>query len=281
MKLTAVVLAAIVAAVQSSDPQAIQRMVATERAFAASALEVGWRDAFLTYFADDAVTIQAGADGTKATVARARDGLQKLPLPTLPLAATLMWAPFTGHVSADGSFGWLTGGYANQDVLTKEIKGKGAYFSVWTHQTDGTWRVWLDEGISLPSVWQDASPFRAAPEPDSGAAGSPTETIEAAEKRVASGGVGWRAHLSHEVRLHRDGVMPIVGRDAAGEWAQRAWSSVRYTVVTTRRSGSDDLAVAIGGYDATPAQHGTWARVWKRAVTGHWRIVFETSKAVK
>jgi len=192
-----------------------------------------------------------------------------------------MWAPFTGHVSADGSLGWLTGGYANLDVLTKEIKGKGAYFSVWKRHADGTWRVWLDEGIALPSVWQDASPFRVAPEPDAGTAGSPSETMDAAEQSVASGGAAWQARLSHEVRVHRDGVMPIVGRDAVTDWARRDWQSVRYTVATSRRAGSDDLGMTLGGYDATPPQHGTWARVWKRAPSGQWRIVFETSKGTK
>jgi hypothetical protein len=29
------------------------------------------------------------------------------------------------------------------------------------------------------------------------------------------------------------------------------------------------------------ADHGTFIRVWKRDVTGRWRIVFETSKTAK
>jgi hypothetical protein len=191
-----------------------------------------------------------------------------------------LWEPFTGHISSDQSLGWLTGGFVNMTTVTKDIAGKGAYFSVWKHQPDGTWRVWLDEGISLPSVWQDASPFRAAPEPDSGSAGSASETIEAAERAVSSGGAAWQARLAQDVRLHRDGVMPRVGREAVVDWAS-AWQSVRYTVIKTERAASDDLAVTVGGYDATPAQHGTWVRVWKRAPNGNWRIVFETSKAAR
>ena len=78
--------------------------------------------------------------------------------------------------------------------------------------------------------------------------------------------------------------MPLVGRDAAAGWAASAWTSVRYTVIRTEAAGSGDLAVAIGGYDATSpagAEHGTWVRVWKRDVTDRWRIVFETTKAAK
>jgi hypothetical protein len=256
-------------------------MASTERAFAASALELGVRDAFLTYFADDSISIQPGADGAHATVVPAKDRLRQNPQPKLPLLTQLIWEPYTGHVSSDGTLGWLTGGYANLSVLTKEVGGKGAYFSVWKHQPDGTWRVWLDEGIALPSVWQDASPFRAAPEPDAGSVGSTNETLEAAEKSVAGVGAAWQSRLAENMRLHRDGVMPLVGRDAITEWARTAWQSVHYIPVRTERAASDDLAIVIGGYDQAPGQHGTYVRVWKRSLTGSWRIVFETSKAAK
>src|SRR5262245_5386308 len=224
-------------------------MASTERAFAAAALELGVRDAFLTYFADDAVSIQAGADGAHTTLVPAKDRLRQSPQPKLPLASQLLWEPFTGHVSSDGSLGWLTGGYANLNVLAKEVVGKGAYFSVWKHQADGTWRVWLDEGISLPSVWKDASPFRAAPEPDAGTSTATNETLDDAERSVASGGAAWQGRLGADVRIHRDGVMPIVGRDAAIEWSRTAWQTVHYIPIKTERAASDDLSVVVGGYD--------------------------------
>jgi hypothetical protein len=266
---------------QLADPQALQRMAATERAFAAAAAEVGVRDAFLTFFADDAVQIAAGADGARASVSPAKAGLRTLSQPKLPLLTRLMWEPFTGHVSSDGTLGWLTGGYVNLNLMAKEVGGKGAYFSVWTHQADGTWRVWIDEGISLPDVWQDASPFRVAPEPDSGSAGGMAETIDDAERSVAAGGAAWQKRLGQDVRVHRDGKMPFVGREAAVDWSRAAWQSVRFTVIKTEVAGSDDLGVTLGGYDASPAEHGTWVRVWKRTHAGEWRIVFETSTRAK
>jgi ketosteroid isomerase-like protein len=75
--------------------------------------------------------------------------------------------------------------------------------------------------------------------------------------------------------------MPLVGRDAAATWAASAWTTVRYTAARTEAAGSGDLGVTLGGYDATTTrgpEHGTWVRVWKRDVTGRWRVVFETSK---
>jgi ketosteroid isomerase-like protein len=271
-----------------SDPQALPRMVATERAFAAATAELGVRDGFLTFFADDAVQLTAGATGASATLARAKDGLRQLVAPKLPLASSLMWEPFTGQISADGTFGWLTGAYVNLTQATHDIVSKGAYFSVWKRQADGTWRVWLDEGVSLPATWNDASPFRVAPDPDSGTIGTADETLDTVERSIATGG-DWRARLAASVRLHRDGQMPLVGREAAAAWAPSTWRSVRYTVIHTEAAASGDLAVTAGGYDATSAgpltpavaDTGTWLRVWKRDVTGRWRIVFESSKMKK
>jgi hypothetical protein len=279
-------------AAQEPDSQALQRMVATERAFAAATAEIGIRDGFLAFFADDAVHLQAGAPGAAATLVEARPALAAQAMQKLPIQTRLMWEPYTGHVSSDGSFGWLTGGFVQLDTVTKDIRGQGAYFSVWKRQSNGTWRVWLDEGVALPDVWQDASPFRVAPEPDAGAsggaAGSAQETIDSVETLVAGGGEPWHARLAANIRLHRQGRMPFVGREAAVGFASEAWASVRFKVLRTEMAASGDLAVAIGSYDATPiargappgtgSERGTWIRVWKRDVAGRWRIVFETSK---
>ena len=150
------------------DPQGLQRMVATERAFAAATAEVGIRDGFLAFFAMDAVKIKPGKP---PTLGSGREALEAEPMPKLPVVNRLIWEPFTGQMSADGTLGWLTGGYVSLNVARREVTAQGAYFSVWKLQSNKTWRVWLDEGISLPKIWQDASPFRVMPDPDTGTAG--------------------------------------------------------------------------------------------------------------
>lgn len=258
------------------DTQALQRMAATERAFAAATAEIGVRDGFLAFFADDAVRIERAP---RAAVVPAKPALVAQSFAKLPIPNQLIWEPYTGHVSSDGTLGWLTGGFVSMNQAQHEVVAQGAYFSVWKRQADGTWRVWLDEGISLPQIWRGAAPFRVAPDPDTGTAGSPTETLEAAEAAIASGLDAWRARLGADVRLHLDGQMPIVGRDAVIS-STRGNTAATYTTLRSEVAGSGDLAVAIGALDlrTTPAQHGTWVRVWKRDVTGRWRIVFQTEK---
>jgi hypothetical protein len=270
-----IALAASAAGFAQADPQALQRMVATERAFAAATAELGVRDGFLSFFADDAIQIRR--DGEPALIA-ARAALASQPLQKLPIANRLLWEPFTGQMSSDGTLGWLTGGFVSMNQAQKTVVAQGAYFSVWTRQPDGTYRVWLDEGISLPQIWQGAAPFRAAPDPDPGAAGTPGETLEAAEAAVSRGGEAWRARLSAAVRLHVDGRMPAVGRDAVLS-SPRAGATTAYRLMRTEQAASGDLAVAIGTFESatgTEKPRGSWVRVWKRDVAGHWRIVFQT-----
>jgi len=269
------VLAAILVPSQApGDGQALQRMVAWERAFAAATEQIGVRDGFLSFFADDSIQIHRGA---KVALAPARDGLAAQTLPKLPLASKLLWEPFTGHVSADGTLGWLTGSFVALNQAQQVPVRQGAYFSVWKRQSNGTWRVWLDEGIGLPSIWQDASPFRVAPDPDEGSIGSAKETLAEVEKSIASDPAAWRARLATGVRLHRDGMMPLVGRDAVLAWAQKQ-QAARYALLRTEEAGSGDLAVTIGALEAgaVAKTQGSWVRVWKRDLGGRWRIVFQT-----
>jgi len=258
------------------DPQALQRMVATERAFAAATAEIGVRDGFLTFFAEDAVRIERAPN---AAVVPARPALLAQASAKLPIANQLIWEPFTGHVSSDGTLGWLTGGFVSMNQAQHEVVGQGAYFSVWKRHADGTWRVWLDEGISLPQIWRSAAPFRVAPDPDTGTAGSAGETIDDAEAAITSNLDAWRARLGADVRFHIDGQMPLVGRDAVIA-STRASTAATYALLRSEVAGSRDLGVTIGSLELRSAQtrRGTWVRVWKRDVTGRWRIVFQTEK---
>lgn len=263
----------VVQAPGQADPQALPRMVASEKAFAAATAELGVRDGFLAFFADDAIQIQRTE--ASVTLIKARDALAAQPLPRLPIPNQLLWEPFTGQVSSDGTIGWLTGAYVRFNQAQKEPVGQGAYFSVWKRQSNGTWRVWLDEGIQLPQIWQGASPFRAAPEPDEGAAGTATETVADVERAVLADRAAWQARLSAAVRLHRNGAMPVVGREAVTASAANQ-PRTPCTVLHTELAASGDLAIVVGGCESTGKPRGSYVRVWRRHVTGKWRIVFQT-----
>jgi hypothetical protein len=261
---------------QGSRAPALDSMVAAERAFAAATKEIGVRNGFLTFFAGDAVALEPVADGS-ARVVSARGRIAAGPVPTLPLANVLTWSPYIGQVSGDGGLGWLTGPYENLDSSTGTV-GRGIYFSVWRQQADGTWRVWLDQGITVSAPWLAPADFRAADAP-----GRPiADGLGDLEAQVASDAAAWGARLAPGVRLHRGGLQPVLGRSAVTEWRAQNWRTVRYQPARTELSAARDMAIVIGGYRSTTAageEHGIFARVWQVASDGRWLIVFETSKA--
>ena len=102
-------------------PQALTQMIEAERAFAARALVIGWKQAFLEYFAQDALAFEEGKVGL------AREQLLKAPDP--PPDAQLIWEPRFGDMSGSGDLGYLTGTSAphamaaDRDIPATRVSG--------------------------------------------------------------------------------------------------------------------------------------------------------------
>ena len=139
-------------AAQSNVPAELAAMADTERAFAKAATVKGWRDAFLEFFADDAIAFANG-------VTSAKERLRQQP--STPFSVfELLWEPRLGDVAASGDLGWLTGPSTSINHAAKDNKpGHGCYLSIWRKQADGTWRVFIDVGASAPEPVTFASGF--------------------------------------------------------------------------------------------------------------------------
>src|SRR5687767_14117225 len=105
------------------------QIVAAERACAKRFGEVGVRDSFLEFFADDGVSFVP-----EPGLARPR--LEKRPKPKLPLEVLLVWAPEMAEISAEGDLGWSTGPSQIVDRSGKNPTRHGHYFSMWRKQAD-------------------------------------------------------------------------------------------------------------------------------------------------
>src|SRR5262249_29367066 len=131
-------------AVLQSGAQMLEAVAATERRFAASAREQGWRAAFLEYFAEDAVALTPDPESARERL-KAR--------PARPFSEEeLTWEPKAGDVAASGEIAWLTGPSTFIDRTAPQPKPSyGNYLSIWKKQKDGRWRVFIDIGTSVPS----------------------------------------------------------------------------------------------------------------------------------
>ena len=144
------------ATAQDALPRELVAMADAERAFAKTATVNGWRDAFLEFFADDAVAL-----GREVTLAK--DGLRKQPSPPFS-EFELVWEPRLGDVAASADLGWLTGPSTSINHTAKDPKpGHGCYLSVWRKQPNGTWRVFIDVGAGAPEPVPFAPGFTRMP----------------------------------------------------------------------------------------------------------------------
>ena len=263
-------------------PPALSRLADTERAFAARAAVVGWKQAFLEYFADDAVAFNG------AKTEPAKDQLKQVPDP--PKDLQLLWEPRYGDVAASGDLGWLTG----PSTTINPARNNGAprygnYASVWKRQADGSYKVLLDVGIPLPMEAPFAPGFTRAAVGDR-YSGSDTVTAATGALRGAdmalnraltrSQEMAFAGRLTTGARLHRPAVMPVAGEEAIRTWTrtQPAFSAADTRAAET--AGSRDLGYTYGTYalpadGATPVQQGFYTRVWSRGRDGDWKVALD------
>ena len=260
-------------------PEALTQMVDAERAFAARALIVGWKQAFLEYFADDAV----GFDGQSGP---AKDQIRANPDP--PADLQLIWEPRFGDIAASGDLGYLTGPVRN--VRKSRDNGRARhsiYASIWKRQRDRSFKVILDFGVNTPGPVPFEAGFTRAPTSNRFTGGDYDETTPplSAADRVLNSGLrtsqadAYRGRLATSVRFHRQNLMPVVGNRAALKWlaSQPPYSTIDSRFAESARSG--ELGYSWGSYAIGPAQKptqkGFYIRVWQRERNGQWNVVLD------
>jgi ketosteroid isomerase-like protein len=278
-----VILAALAAPVDTQRtealPDALQQMVEAERAFAARALVIGWKDAFLEYFSDAAVGFDEGSVGL------AKAQLRETPDP--PKDLRLVWEPRLGDVAGSGEIGYLTGPV--QTILPSRDNGRArhsSYTSIWKRQRNGSFKVVMDVGVPTPSAVPFAAGFtRAAYKgrftgdydentPPLGTADSVLNSVLRTSQSRA-----WRGRLAEGSRLHRPNLMPVVGDRNIARWAA---SQPAYTLADTRfaeAARSGDIGYTWGTYALAPKpgarEEGFYVRIWVRDRDGQWKLALD------
>jgi ketosteroid isomerase-like protein len=268
------VLAVLVWAETAVSPRLLE-LANTEKEFSATAGEIGVRDAFLKYFAEDSILMQPEP-------VSAVEELRKQPPAPKPLQFLLQWEPLTGELSADGDFGYLTG-----PTLTTDRTGQnrppqhGMYFSVWRRR-DNKWRVVLDGGIRTPGPVAELGKIefrnnaaRAAQARTvamkSGQTLQQAETaLAAAVAREGAGAV--LRFAAPNMRLYRNGSYPMASAEEISAYLGTTPDIQSPKVQGSGLSQADDLGYTYGTYQGTA---NFFSRVWKRNAAGEWQVVFD------
>jgi ketosteroid isomerase-like protein len=268
---------------QPGIPPDLAAMAATEREFARAAAAKGWRDAFLEFFADDAIAFTP-------EVAPAKDGLRKQP-PAPPSEFELLWEPRTGDVAASGDLGWLTG--PSTAINHKAPGGAkpryGCYLSIWRRQPDGRWRVIVDVGVNAPAPVQfppgltrtSVDTHYAGPEKGDAAVASLSAVDRELNGEVAAKGFAALASRAAPLsRLHRPGNAPVVGADAMAAWLREHETAGTATPAAAHASAAGDFGYTHGRFSVTApaASTGVYIRLWRRDAAGRWWLMADVSQ---
>jgi ketosteroid isomerase-like protein len=263
-------------AAQDAVTPELEALAKSERAFAEAATRNGIRDAFLEFFADDAIALVPDA-------VPAKDGLRARP--SVPFAEhELLWEPRTGDIAASGELGWLTGPSTFTNKKTNANPAYGNYLSVWRKGGDGTWKVFIDIGSSAPAPVPFAPGFArfvfgkrySGKEDKTAASAAVLEADRALNERLSAGpsGSAYASVMAANIRLHRDGMIAVVGREAASEWLNAKSAAIKASTTAGEAARSGDLAYTYGTYQKSDgAKKGPYVRIWSRTIAGDWQIV--------
>ena len=273
-------LASILARAEEPKPQeALQTVIDNEGKFFQLGQEQGTRAAFLAFLADDAIVFQPGpVNGKEAWKKRPEKGL------------SLTWKPLFGAIARSADLAYTTGPAEwRHDKEDAKPFGYGQFVSIWKKQKDGAWKVALDVGSEVPgpAKGEDAPQLElsfgnetAGKAVDLASARRGLSEAESKFSKAAKADstIALTEASSANVRVHREGVFPAIGKDAA-----RLMLSVRRGNLALERLGgamsaAGDLTYSYGKYSLSKAQgteRGHYLQIWRTEANGSWKIALD------
>jgi hypothetical protein len=183
----------------------------------------------------------------------------------------------------------LTGPSTYVDHQARAEPRYGNYLSIWRRQGSGPWRVYLDMGTRLPqpaTFDEDFSHVRLSTSYTRGGDGaadglSLRDADAAMNAKIAWDGVAktYASVVAHDrSRLHRQGVMPQVGREAIVTFLERHNAPWSFKTSATGAARSGDLGYSFGTY-AIGKYRGGYVRIWARDAAGRWWLMADAATA--
>ena len=259
---------------QKTD-SAVNEVVAAEKAFAAMAASQNTRAAFLEFAARDGLVFSTKPENAQEYWTKHAE-----------FPGLLAWSPAWADVSADGGLGYTTGAWEFRPKgKTDAPVAWGEYFTIWKKQPNGKWKFELDLGIEhssapLATDWQFPARSKSKNDGQSQTTWQDIELkfSETLRKERAAG--VYRKLASENIRLLRDGKLPLTGKKSA--LAQIPEKDLTLRTRALGGTATADFIYSYGEYRQVHNGHnenGYFARVWKREPKG-WRIALDLAHPV-
>lgn len=252
------------------EQQAVDALVAAERAFAAMAVERGIRASFLAQFATDGLVFEPAP-------VRVHETWTARPAPADPTALKLERAPAAATVAASGEMGFTTGPFTLTDRTGTRPPQHGIYTSVWRKNALGVWQVVLDAGV-LTNAAIEAAALLSAPKlhgtaskPNFPQMLSPAEIERSIRNSSPEAFASW---LAADARWYRNGNAPILLREPVATAFRASWRSASLSHTAGGGSATGDFAYTYGTLSTEGAARsaGHYVNLWSRDEYGVWKI---------
>jgi ketosteroid isomerase-like protein len=266
---------------QEFADQNLQSLVNAERAFSKMAKEKSTREAFLTFFADNAVT---SAPGKGPRIGKKH--LEEQPANE----SWLYWEPIYSDIASSGDFGFNTGPWEFRQSRNDEKPiAFGDFVSIWKKNLQDEWKVVVDIGIAHPQAAEKTASTTSSMKlyPPKKIVGNSKKRLLEVEKKfigdfIQNGNSAYAAVRSREARFYRTGNLPYVSEAIVEKLLNEPSPKITYTLMDGEVSSSDDLAYVYGktSYETTKdgvtqSREGTYMRFWKKEDGQHWKIVLD------
>jgi ketosteroid isomerase-like protein len=272
MKIVISILLLLLGAVSAFPQSDLQKLVDTEKAFAAYAAERSTKQAFLEFLADDGVVFNPDRqNGKEVWRARAEN------------TALLSWYPAVADISSSGLIGYTTGPWEYRPKgKTDAPAAFGQYSTVWQKQQNGEFKAVLDMGVTHGKNAASEAPWTAPVDlkrdkNEKNSYAGDTAAMFFSMMREGNEEKAYKAFAADDIRMLRNGKFPITGKKAVLGEVKKDQSKLE---IARRISffGSGDLAYVTNTYSRTDkdnkVEKGNFMQVWKLR-DDRWQIVLD------
>lgn len=249
--------------------RALNQLVATEYLFAASAAEIGTRDSFLEFIADDGIIFRPAPVNGKVYLTNApkRTGL-------------LSWYPVYAEISNDRDIGFTTGPAEFRKEKDSTAIWFGNFCTVWQRQTNGEFKFVIDYGNSNEKPPDKFEPLKYETKKS-----IPSSSIKRKKELKADklfeldrqftkmvskiGAVAaYKKFINEDSRLLRDGDYPFIGSSKIINYLSQKKMNYKFNPLGGKISSSNDLGFTFGemeiNLDGKTNEQYNYMRVWKK-----------------
>ena len=271
MKKTIVVLFLSSLLFAQSDSVAVS-LANAERSFSNASEQKGIRDSFLEFLSDDCVMFNPSPVNGKDLYKNRK-----------PNAAHLTWFPTFVEVAASGDFGISTGPWEFRKTKSDTPVAYGHFFSVWKKQTDGTWKVAFDNGISYSKAIKRTEPehvkMLSSVKTKAGISGqSLTDLMDTERKFIKSFNdkgmiASYSQFAADNMRVYRNGNFPSQQKREALELLKKQGEQKDFSPMETQIASTGELGYTYGISVDANNDSSSYIRVWRK--DKEWKIAVD------